>query len=79
MLTKEEGWTQRPIYYVSKALHEARLRYTVVEKSIFAIVLKEVGPLFLSSLSPCTLASAIGKLFAEYKHLGQDGKIGHAR
>ncbi|XP_031090983.1 uncharacterized protein LOC115995980 [Ipomoea triloba] len=38
VLVKEEGGTQRPIYYVSKALHDAELRYTAVEKTVFAAV-----------------------------------------
>ncbi|XP_019159996.1 PREDICTED: uncharacterized protein LOC109156598 [Ipomoea nil] len=38
VLVKKEGGTQRPIYYVSKALHDAELRYNVLEKTIFAIV-----------------------------------------
>ncbi|XP_019184828.1 PREDICTED: uncharacterized protein LOC109179800 [Ipomoea nil] len=38
VLVKEEGGTQRPIYYVSKALHDAELRYSVLEKTVFAIV-----------------------------------------
>ncbi|XP_019166967.1 PREDICTED: uncharacterized protein LOC109162738 [Ipomoea nil] len=38
VLVKEEGGTQRPIYYMSKALHDAELRYSVLEKTVFAIV-----------------------------------------
>ncbi|XP_019167690.1 PREDICTED: uncharacterized protein LOC109163402 [Ipomoea nil] len=38
VLVKEKGGTQRPIYYVSKALHDAELRYSVLEKTVFAIV-----------------------------------------
>ncbi|XP_031099838.1 uncharacterized protein LOC116004037 [Ipomoea triloba] len=34
VLVKEEGGTQRPIYYVSKALHNAELWYTAVEKTV---------------------------------------------
>ncbi|XP_019166616.1 PREDICTED: uncharacterized protein LOC109162349 [Ipomoea nil] len=38
ILVKEDGGTQRPIYYVSKALHDTELRYSVLEKTVFAIV-----------------------------------------
>ncbi|XP_031107639.1 uncharacterized protein LOC116012276 [Ipomoea triloba] len=38
VLVKEQEGTQRPIYYVSKALHDAELRYTAVEKTMFAAV-----------------------------------------
>ncbi|XP_019177744.1 PREDICTED: uncharacterized protein LOC109172949 [Ipomoea nil] len=38
VLVKEEGGTQRPIYYISKALHNAELQYSVLEKTVFAIV-----------------------------------------
>ena len=30
---------QRPIYYVSKSLHEAKVRYLPLEKAILAVVL----------------------------------------
>ena len=30
---------QRPVYYVSKSLHEAEMRYLPLEKAILAIVL----------------------------------------
>ena len=30
---------QRPVYYVSKSLHEAKVRYLPLEKAILAIVL----------------------------------------
>lgn len=38
VLVKEEGETQRPICYASKALHGVELRYTLVEKIVFAVV-----------------------------------------
>ncbi|VFQ71635.1 unnamed protein product [Cuscuta campestris] len=38
ILLREEGDTQRPIYYVSRTLRDAELRYSVVEKSILAVV-----------------------------------------
>ncbi|VFQ69578.1 unnamed protein product [Cuscuta campestris] len=38
VLLREEGDTQRPIYYVSRTLRDAELRYSVVEKTILAVV-----------------------------------------
>ncbi|VFQ87000.1 unnamed protein product [Cuscuta campestris] len=38
VLLRGEGDTQRPIYYVSKTLRDAELRYSVVEKTIMAVV-----------------------------------------
>ena len=33
-----DGGIQRPIYYVSKSLHEAEVRYLPLEKAILAMV-----------------------------------------
>ena len=38
VLIQEDNGTQRPIYYVSKSLHEAEIRYLPLEKAILAIV-----------------------------------------
>ncbi|VFQ84063.1 unnamed protein product [Cuscuta campestris] len=38
VLLREEGDAQRPIYYVSRTLRDAELRYSVVEKTILAVV-----------------------------------------
>ncbi|VFQ78624.1 unnamed protein product [Cuscuta campestris] len=38
ILLREEGDTQRPIYYVSRTLRDAELRYSVVEKTVLAVV-----------------------------------------
>ena len=38
VLIREENGTQRPIYYVSKSLHEAETRYLPLKKAILAIV-----------------------------------------
>ncbi|CAA0811126.1 Unknown protein, partial [Striga hermonthica] len=39
VLVREEGTLQSPIYYVSKALHDAELRYPPMEKLAFALVI----------------------------------------
>ncbi|CAA0824155.1 Unknown protein, partial [Striga hermonthica] len=48
VLIREEGLTQSPIYYVSKALHDAELRYPPMEKLTFALVMaaRKLRPYF---------------------------------
>ena len=38
VLIRVEGGIQRPVYYVSKSLHEAKVRYLSLEKTILAVV-----------------------------------------
>ena len=38
VLIREDNGTQRPIYYVSKSLHVAEIRYLPLEKVVLAIV-----------------------------------------
>ena len=38
VLIRIDGGIQRPVYYVSKSLHEADVRYLPLEKAILAIV-----------------------------------------
>ena len=38
VLIREDNGTQRPVYYVSKSLHEAKVRYLPFEKAVLAIV-----------------------------------------
>ena len=38
MLIRENNGLQRPVYYVSKSLHEAEIRYSPLEKAIPAVV-----------------------------------------
>ncbi|CAA0841402.1 Unknown protein, partial [Striga hermonthica] len=48
VLIREEGLLQSPIYYVSKALHDAELRYPPMEKLTFALVVaaRKLRPYF---------------------------------
>ena len=39
VLIRADGGVQRPVYYVSKSLHETEVRYLPLEKAILAIVL----------------------------------------
>ena len=39
VLIRVDGGIQRPVYYVSKSLHEAKVRYLPLEKAILAVVL----------------------------------------
>ena len=39
VLIRVDCGVQRPVYYVSKSLHEAEVRYLPLEKSILAVVL----------------------------------------
>ena len=39
VLIRDDNGLQRPIYYMSKSLHEAEVRYLPLEKAILAIVL----------------------------------------
>ena len=38
VLVRDDNGVQRPVYYVSKSLHEAEVRYLPLEKAILAIV-----------------------------------------
>ena len=38
VLILDDNGVQRPVYYVSKSLHEAEVRYLPLEKAILAIV-----------------------------------------
>ena len=38
VLKREDSGLQRPVYYVSKSLHEAEIRYSPLEKAIIAMV-----------------------------------------
>ena len=38
VLIREDNGLQRPVYYVSKSLHEAKIRYSPLEKAILAVV-----------------------------------------
>ena len=38
VLIREDNSLQRPVYYVSKSLHEAEIRYSPLEKAILAVV-----------------------------------------
>ena len=39
MLIRVDNGIQQPVYYVSKSLHEAEVRYLPLEKAILAVVL----------------------------------------
>ena len=39
VLIRVNNGIQRPVYYVSKSLHEAKVRYLPLEKAILAVVL----------------------------------------
>ena len=38
VLIRVDSGVQRPVYYVSKSLHEAKVRYLPLEKAILAMV-----------------------------------------
>ena len=38
VLIREDNGIQRPVYYVSKSLHEAEVQYLSLEKAILAVV-----------------------------------------
>ena len=38
VLIQIDGGVQRPVYYVSKSLHEAGVRYLLLEKAILAVM-----------------------------------------
>ena len=39
VLIRVDNGVQRPVYYVSKSLHEVEVRYLLLEKAILAVVL----------------------------------------
>ncbi|CAA0833721.1 Unknown protein, partial [Striga hermonthica] len=49
VLIRQDGLQQSPIYYVSKALHDAELRYPYMEKLAFALIIaaRKLRPYFL--------------------------------
>ncbi|CAA0818632.1 Unknown protein, partial [Striga hermonthica] len=49
VLIRQDGLQQFPIYYVSKALHDAELRYPYMEKLAFALIIaaRKLRPYFL--------------------------------
>ena len=38
VLIRDDNEVQRPVYYVSKSVHEAEVRYLPLEKAILAVV-----------------------------------------
>ncbi|XP_057803248.1 uncharacterized protein LOC131018551 [Salvia miltiorrhiza] len=50
VLLREEGGTQKPVYFVSKIIQGAEIRYTAVEKTAYAIMItaRKLRPYFLS-------------------------------
>ncbi|XP_057808481.1 uncharacterized protein LOC131022958 [Salvia miltiorrhiza] len=50
VLVREEGGTQKPVYFVSKIIQGAEIRYTAVEKTAYAIMItaRKLRPYFLS-------------------------------
>ena len=38
VLIREDSGLQRPVYYISKSLYEAKIRYSPLEKVIIAMV-----------------------------------------
>ena len=38
LIRDDDNGLQRPVYYVSKSLHEAKVRYLPLEKTILAVV-----------------------------------------
>ena len=38
VLIREDNGLQRPVYYVSKSLHKAKIKYSPLEKAILALV-----------------------------------------
>ena len=58
VLIQIDGSIQRPVYYVSKSLHEANVRYLPLEKAILAIVNATKTPSLLPSTHNCYSNSA---------------------
>ena len=44
VLVQIDSGVQRPVYYVSKSLHEVEVRYVPLEKVILAVVLRVSSP-----------------------------------
>ena len=54
MLVRVDGGVQRPVYYVSKLLHEVKVRYLPLEKAILAVILHISSP---TTFNPTQLSS----------------------
>ena len=50
VLIRDDNGLQKPVYYMSKSLHEAEVRYLPLEKAILAVVhaTRKLFPLFPS-------------------------------
>ena len=48
VLIRVDNGVQRPVYYVSKSLHEAEVRYLPLEKAILVVMLAHVSYLTIS-------------------------------
>lgn len=74
VLVREELGVQRPVYYVSKVLHEAEVNYEDVEKMIFAIVVsaRRLRPYFSSHTIEVMTSSPLKQIMLKP---GMSGRI----
>lgn len=74
VLVREELGVQRPVYYVSKVLHEAEVNYEDVEKMIFAIVVsaRRLRPYFSSHTIEVMTSSPLKQIML---NPGMSGRI----
>lgn len=67
VLARDEGKIKYPVYYTSKALHEAELRYSPLEKLAYTVIMaaRKLWPYFLEYpievLTDCPLKQVLQK------------------
>ncbi|XP_073067283.1 uncharacterized protein [Primulina eburnea] len=73
VLIKEEGFDQRPVYYVSHALRGPEIRYTEVEKIALALIVtaRKLRPYFLSHQIVVLTNSPLGRIMTHSEVSGR--------
>ncbi|XP_075507597.1 uncharacterized protein LOC142544433 [Primulina tabacum] len=73
VLIKEEGYDQKPVYYVSHALRGPELRYSGVEKIALALIMtaRKLRPYFLSHQNIVLTNSPLGRIMTHFEVSGR--------
>ncbi|XP_030958546.1 uncharacterized protein LOC115980437 [Quercus lobata] len=78
VLIREDNGTQRPVYYVSKSLHEAEIRYLPLEKAVLAIVqaTRKLPHYFQAHIVVILTQLPLGSIFRSADYMGRIAKWG---
>ncbi|KAK8918661.1 hypothetical protein KSP39_PZI021453 [Platanthera zijinensis] len=77
VLVREEGKKQLPIYYVSRVLRKAELRYPILEKLAFALIIsaRRLRPYFQAHSIPVVTDHPLRSIFEGVEHSGRLAKL----